>query len=107
MGLRENIKLALRAIRANLLRTILTVCIIALGISMIVGILTCIDVVEASLTTNFTRMGANTFTIRNIRMQNRGDNSVRINPPIGYDQATDFEKRYDFPSVVSISTRAT
>ncbi|MFN5371385.1 MAG: ABC transporter permease, partial [Bacteroidia bacterium] len=61
----ENIKLALGAIRAQSLRTFLTIMIIALGICALVGILTAIDVIKGSITNNFTTMGANTFNIRN------------------------------------------
>ena len=43
MNLLENIRLALRSIRANLLRAILTLMIIAFGIMALVGILTAID----------------------------------------------------------------
>jgi len=63
--IRENIKVALQAIRSQLLRTILTVLIIAFGIMALVGILTAIDGIKQSINSNFARMGANTFTIRN------------------------------------------
>jgi putative ABC transport system permease protein len=41
----ENILLALGSIRANLLRSLLTLLIIAVGITCLVGILTAIDAI--------------------------------------------------------------
>ena len=61
----ENIRISLDAIRSHLLRSILTVMIIAFGIMALVGILTAIDSIKYSLTENFAMMGSNSFTIRN------------------------------------------
>ena len=63
MDILENIQLALRNIRANSLRTILTLLIIAFGIMALVGILTAIDSAIYSLNDNFSRLGANSFYI--------------------------------------------
>ena len=87
----ENIRIALKAIRTNLLRTILTVFIIAFGIMALVGILTAIDSIKSSLTESFSLMGANTFTI-----ESRGFRVV-----IGNQS---FRRRnYDFISFLSTS----
>ena len=61
---KENIRISLDSIRSHLLRSTLTVLIIAFGIMALVGILTSIDAIKYYLTENFTMMGANTFTIR-------------------------------------------
>ncbi len=42
----ENVRIALKSIRTNLLRTILTIFIIAFGIMALVGILTAIDSIK-------------------------------------------------------------
>jgi len=108
--LKENIKVSLNSVRSHLLRTVLTILIIAFGIMALVGILTAIDAIKASINSNFTRMGANTFTIRNRTMKvHFGDNSnmpkdFRI---ISYEEAADFKSRYPFPSVTSISVLGT
>jgi putative ABC transport system permease protein len=60
---RENLRVSIKAIRSNKVRTILTICIIAFGIMALVGILTTIDSIKAMLTDQFTMMGANSFTI--------------------------------------------
>lgn len=106
----ENLKIALQSIRSNLLRTILTVCIIAVGITALVGILTAIDSIKNSITKEFTFMGANTFTInsRGMRIQ-VGDKRYRTRNYsfISYYQAKEFKEKFVFPSSVSISTNAT
>lgn len=106
----ENLKIALQSIRSNLLRTILTVLIIAVGITALVGILTAIDSIKNSITKEFTFMGANTFTIssRGMRIQvgNKRYRSKNYSY-ISYYQAKEFKEKYVFPSAVSISTFAT
>lgn len=106
----ENLRIALQSIRSNLLRTILTVLIIAIGITALVGILTAIDSIKNSITKEFTFMGANTFTIssRGMRVQ-VGNNRYRTKnyAYINYYQAKEFKEKYVFPSSVSISTMAT
>jgi putative ABC transport system permease protein len=106
----ENLKIALQSIRSNLLRTILTVLIIAVGITALVGILTAIDSIKNSITKEFTFMGANTFTIssRGMRIQvgNKRYRSKNYSY-ISYYQAKEFKEKYIFPSAVSISTFAT
>lgn len=110
MNLLENIRQALRAIRANLTRTILTCLIIAFGIMALVGILTAVDSLKASIYTNFSTLGSNTFSIRQSgqSMRRRGGGSdEKVSPPIVYDQAKLFKDRYTFPSKVSVTTMAT
>jgi putative ABC transport system permease protein len=106
----ENLKIALQSIRSNLLRTILTVLIIAVGITALVGILTAIDSIKNSITKEFTFMGANTFTIssRGMRIQ-VGSKRYRSKnySYISYYQAKEFKEKFVFPSAVSISTFAT
>lgn len=107
--LRENIKISLRAIRSQLLRTILTIVIISFGIMSLVGTLTSIDALKSSINSNFTNMGANTFTIRNREMTVRiGKNGKRPKKfrNITYQEAIDFSKAYNFPAKPSVSTFA-
>ncbi len=106
----ENLKISLRSIRSNLLRTILTVLIIAVGITALVGILTAIDSIKSSITKEFTFMGANTFSItsRGINVQ-VGNERIRTknHAYINYYQAREFKERFDFPALVSVSVTAT
>jgi putative ABC transport system permease protein len=84
--------------------------IIAFGIMALVGILTAIDAIKSSINTNFTSMGANTFTIRNREMNVRiGKNGKRPRRyrHISYDEAVRFKEEFQFPATTSISTMAT
>ncbi len=108
--IRENLRISLRSIRINLLRTILTVLIIAFGIMALVGILTAIDSIKNSLNKQFSLMGSSSFAIesKSIEVQ-RGDRHARaVNyAQISYEQAQEFKKRFTFPSIVAISTNVT
>lgn len=108
--LSENIKISLTSIRSHLLRTVLTILIIAFGIMALVGILTAIESLKYSINSNFTQMGANTFTIRNremkIVMGHNSDKPKRYES-ITYQDAVKFKESFDFPAFTSVSTFAT
>lgn len=95
----ENIKLALGSIKANLLRSLLTLMIIAVGITCLVGILTAIDSILFSMSDNFNKLGANSFNIRplseTLRSNNNGKNNKQADP-IYFDQAMDFKQMYHY-----------
>lgn len=104
---RENLKIAIKSIKSNTLRTVLTVLIIAFGIMALVGILTAIDSIKGSLNSQFSSMGANTFTIQNhkIRLHRGGGRAIDYKN-ITYRHAKQFKKDYNyFPAIVSISIR--
>jgi len=106
----ENIRISLNSIRSHLLRTILTVLIIAFGIMALVGILTATESIKYYLTKNFTSMGANTFTIRNRTMNvHMGGERSRETwfEPITFAQAQLFKERFTFPAYTSVFTGAT
>ncbi len=93
----ENIRISLQSVRSQMLRTILTGLIIAIGIMALVGILTSIDVIKASLTGQFALMGANTFTIRNVQSDIQiGQNGKKpqIFAPISYYEALEFKNKF-------------
>ncbi|MBR9920077.1 MAG: FtsX-like permease family protein [Bacteroidetes bacterium] len=106
MNWRENIKLAYRSVRGNLLRAILTLMIIAFGIMALVGILTAIDSTIFSLNDNFASLGANTFSIEprgESLSGNRGGRQAKRGEPISFKQAMDFKEDFTFPAKVSVS----
>lgn len=107
MNLGENIRLALRAIKANLLRTVLTLLIIAFGITALIGILTSTEGIRVKMLSSFTEMGSNTFGIKSEGMiRRRGGprrNRKAENPPITLQQANQFKKAFKYPSVISVS----
>jgi putative ABC transport system permease protein len=106
----ENIKIALQSIRSNILRSILTVMIIAIGITALVGILTAIESIKTSITKEFTVLGANTFSItsRGMRVQ-IGNQRYRTKnySYISYYEAKEFKKQFVFPATASISVNST
>ena len=105
MSVNENVKVALESVRSNLLRSVLTILIIAFGIMALVGILTAIDAALYSLQDNFIRMGANSFDIepkRDRLIGNRGGRQSKRGDIISFKQATEFKEKFDFPARVSI-----
>jgi putative ABC transport system permease protein len=106
---RENLRVSINSVRTNLLRTILTMLIIAFGIMALVGILTAIDSIKSTINKQFATMGANTLTIesRGFSVQ-IGKNRYRKknHPYITYKQAREFKERFNFPARVSIYTTA-
>ncbi|WP_409417243.1 ABC transporter permease [Flavobacterium sp. PS2] len=108
---KENIRIAFGSIRTQLLRTILTVLIIAIGITALVGILTVVSALENTISTDFASMGANTFNINQYEneVRNRGGNEREIiNPIISYPEAVAFKNKYRYPfTETSLSFTAT
>ncbi len=110
---KENIRIALGSIRTQLLRTILTILIIAIGITALVGILTVVSALKNTLSTNFASMGSNTFNISqyetSIRKRGGGNSDIeKENPIISYPQARAFKENYQYPfTETSLSFTAT
>jgi putative ABC transport system permease protein len=108
--IKENILISLTSIKSHLLRTILTVLIIAFGIMALVGILTAIDAVEYFLNDNFAMMGSNTFNIQNrdLKVHIGGNsNNTKSFESIDFRQANRFKEEYSFPAVTSVFTYGT
>lgn len=106
----EIIKIALRSVRNNLLRAILTLMIIAIGIMALVGILTAIDNMVYSLNDNFSGLGANSFTIQPRGRElsgSEGGRRQKRGEPISLKQALEFKERFDYPARVSVSADCT
>jgi putative ABC transport system permease protein len=83
--------------------------IIAVGIMALIGILTAVDAIKNSINSEFTRMGANSFTIRNkefnVHMGKRREKRKNFSQ-ITYRQAKEFQEKFQFPALISISFRA-
>jgi len=110
MPFSEIISMAFQNIRANLLRAVLTLLIIALGIMALVGILTAIDGIAFSLNDNFSGLGANSFSIERKWGEvksNRGGRRQKAGESISYRQADEFKERFRFQATVSLSFWAT
>ncbi len=95
---KENIRIAFDAIRSQLLRTILTILIIAIGITALVGILSAVSALENTISSDFSSMGANTFNIQRYEFNNqRSNDREKVNPVIDYRNVKTFVEDYNFP----------
>jgi putative ABC transport system permease protein len=105
MNLIENIREAVTSIKVNLLRTVLTGAIIAIGISSLVGMLTAIDGIKSQIADSFAGLGANSFDIRNKGFS--GGRSIqegkteKTYPKLTFKEMMDFKQEY---TSVGIST---
>src|SRR5690606_38925342 len=95
---RENIRIALDSIRSQLLRTILTILIIAIGVFALVIILSAVRSLQQTIAGDFSSMGANTFTIQrySFNIESEGERK-KINPVITYRDFKEFESAYNSP----------
>ena len=110
MNLLENIKEGLRSVQANLLRSVLTALIVAIGITSLVGILTAVDGIRYSVNDSLADLGVNTFRInsriyRNFLDQGRARKGV---PALKFKEVKRFEEVFQYPgATISLSTDIT
>jgi putative ABC transport system permease protein len=109
MDLIENMREGLRSVQANMLRSVLTALIVAIGITALVGALTAVDGVEKSIKESLSSLGANTFDITS--KTNRGGSTQGVTektyPNIRFNEVNAFASEYNFPSIVSVSANLT
>lgn len=111
------LSLAFRTVRSNRLRSGITIAIIALGITALVGIITAIQAMNQKLTESFATIGANGFTIRFKdrgfriganremkvdRKQQRVEKKSNLNQPITLAEAERFAGAFNYPAKLSI-----
>ena len=123
MRYRDILALAFRSVRSNMLRSVLTIIIIAFGIMALVVVYTAIKAIDQKFTDSFSTMGASGFTVRykerNIRFGG-GDEKIKkekkgskkekkssLGKIIRKEEAEMFIKNYKFPSSKSVSVFAT
>jgi putative ABC transport system permease protein len=109
MNLIENFKEGLRSVQANMLRSVLTALIVAIGITALVGMLTTIDGIEHSVNESLANLGVNTFDINS--KTNRGASSQGVAqktyPQIRMNEAFRFIDEYNVTSTISLSAYLT
>jgi putative ABC transport system permease protein len=105
LSLSEIIRQALKSVRANLLRSVLTLLIIAVGITALVGILAAIDSFVYSLSDNLSSLGANGFSIypkgKALRGNRRGMQQ-KSGDEITLEEALTFKERLQINGRTSI-----
>ncbi|MEG1692506.1 MAG: ABC transporter permease [Bacteroidales bacterium] len=101
---RENLSVALKSIKSNRLRSILTILIIGVGITSLVGILTATDALKNEVFSSFGKLGVNSFSIRSNYFSGETGQKTRIRNrrAISFNQALAFKQKFNIPSLVSI-----
>ncbi len=102
----ENFSIAVTSIRSQMLRTVLTVAIIVIGITALVGMITAIQAIDRKINQEFTRLGSNTFTMRsgnNMMRGGHGGQEAKQSLPISYQQAMQFVQEFEADALVSVS----
>src|SRR5690606_35742584 len=109
MDIVENIKEGLRSIRANLLRSVLTALIVAIGITALVGMLTTIDGIEHSVNESLSSLGVNTFDIHSWTNRDRNMQGVtqKTYPQITMGEAFKFIDQYPVNATISLHANLT
>lgn len=99
MNLIENVREAVRSIKVNLLRTVLTGAIIAIGISSLVGMLTAIDGIKTQIADSFSGLGANSFDVRNKGFSGgraiQDGKTEKSYPNLTYREVMSFKEKYN------------
>jgi putative ABC transport system permease protein len=105
MNLIENFREGIRSIRANLLRSVLTALIVAIGIFSLVGSLTAVEAIEASVAESLSTLGVNTFDIYSRRNRQASQDGVKqkVYKPLQLNEAQKFIDRYQVPARISLS----
>lgn len=119
MAFRDTFSLAYRTVRSNKLRTGITVAIIALGITALIGINTAIAAIQQKFIESFSSMGATGFTIRyreprwmhgggggDLKKEKKGEKKTKksnMGKPITKLQAEKFKENFDFPAKVCLN----
>lgn len=95
--------------KANLLRSVLTALIVAIGITSLVGILTAIDGIEYSVNESLSSLGANSFDIYSKWNRGSAQEGVKekVFAPLQLNEAQKFIEQYSYPSTISLSARLT
>jgi putative ABC transport system permease protein len=113
MTYKDSFTLSWKNVKGNKLRTAITITIMALGIFALILIITAIKAASLGLTTSFSSMGANAFSIRykerNINFGGGNNSSTKKTKagkiekksssgiPISFNEAREFKERYTFP----------
>jgi len=109
MDIAENVREGLRSVKANLLRSVLTALIVAIGITSLVGILTAIDGIEYSVSESLSSLGVNTFDIYSKWNRNSSQEGVKqkVFSNLTLSECQKFIDQFDYPAVISLSSRLT
>lgn len=105
MNLLENIKEGLRSVQANLLRSVLTALIVAIGITCLVGALTAVEGIRYTFTESLVSLGANSFYVQSKQYRNRQQNGLNEKrfPKLQLNDVQRFIDRFQVTAIVSLN----
>ncbi len=121
MKISDVLSLAYRSVRSHKLRTSITITIIAIGITALIGFTTAIQAMNEKLMESFSTMGANGFTIRfkernfrigggggDVKLSKKGAKKQKqssLNKLLTEDESELFVTNYQFPgATIGLST---
>lgn len=109
MNIVENVKEGLRSVKANMLRSVLTALIVAIGITSLVGILTAVDAIEYSVAESLSSLGVNTFDIYSKRNRggSQGGIKSKVFEPLQFNEAQKFLTKFNSSASTSFSADLT
>ncbi len=102
---RENVLMAFVTLKSNRLRSALTILIIAVGITALIGILTAIDAIKTSVANELSDMGSGSFSIEDASLMYFEDEGKRQNKrfeKISYKDAVHFQKAYSISAYIDL-----
>ncbi|MGA1415200.1 MAG: ABC transporter permease, partial [Candidatus Kapaibacteriota bacterium] len=104
MNILESIIQALQSIKANTLRTVLTLLSISIGIFAIIGAGTAVNTLEGSFNSQLAALGQNTFMIKRTPSVNFGNSwrKYRNRKDITLQQAKEFKLQMEGTTLTSI-----
>lgn len=103
MNLGELFRLAMDSIRANRLRSILTLIGMAVGVISIIAVMTALGVLQQSVETGLTQLGTNTFQIQRTDAGiNTNNRETRKRRPLTYEHCMAVKERATLPKYVGI-----
>ena len=104
----EQVNLALRSIRAQWLRTLLTVTIIGTGIMALMSMITATEALRSSLIEQFVGLGAGTLQVDQKRDRGAfGGRRLGDSNPISFEDAMSLKKEIAEVAATSVSARGT
>lgn len=101
MRFNELFEIALRALRANVLRSVLTVLGITIGVFAIITSVTAVKVIDVYFQDALQQLGASVFSIRRYPPIHTGQAAIDKRPPVTYAQMQHLAQRMHQPVTVS------
>jgi len=98
----ETVREALQALRANKLRSALTLLGIVIGVFAVIAAVTAVDVIDQYFKSSIQGFGASTFSVERYDYGG-GDGPDRYHPPITHDQVLRLKERVSTDLTVSVS----